>query len=246
MLLIAAIITASGWAATGASPEQPRGGAAPELADFLSLPFVEEKPDGGIVVDFSSDPDAAFAALEAAEQALQEVEITVTGLGVVTPNDRRQEDAELSRLDVPVSKPLCPDQPAGSRSLDGSTIAYLGCDPSDGKEIRSQAFAGSIGESLTAAIEQVLAVHLPDRELGTVTVKVSDGAVVVDLPMEIGRPPGLPKADGRALAQALIFTAYSNGNIDSIRFTIGDDCLVYAFAVGGDSCSTVAFAESKN
>jgi len=262
--LITGAITVSGWAARAASNSGAqattatmpsvattatvRQASTPEppavedpLALFLSLPFVEEKPNLVIAVDFSNDPEAAFAALEAATPLLEGRQVMVTGIEVAAPRDRRQQDAKLSRLDVPVSRPLCPDQPTGSRSLDGSTVAYLGCDPRDGTETRGQRFEGNAEVSLAHAIDQVLAVHLAGIPLSTVAVTILDGAAVVDLPAEIAAIRRLPKEDGWALARDLVFTAHSNGSVDSVHFTIEGDCLAFALAVGGDSCSTATF-----
>lgn len=134
--------------------------------------------------------------------------------------------------------PLCPDIPQGPRSDGGSTVPYLGCDVETGQEHFGAAVTGDVVKSLGTALDQVLAYWFPGADLPSVMVTMSDGDMVVDLPGRVATFQ-LFGADGMALDRALMFTAYSNGAVSTVRFHIDGDCHRYALMVGGDTCSTV-------
>ena len=83
----------------------------------------------------------------------------------------------------------------------------------------------------------MLASYFPEAGLAPTTVQVAEGAATVDVAggledalAETGVYPG-------EVWQALLFTAHSNGAIDSVTFTLDGDCLAFAYATGGDMCA---------
>lgn len=243
LLLASVAVVASSTAAmsTAAAPAAP-GTLDAQREQFLALPFVHEVADDTVKVDFSTDPVAAAAALAASPDVLDGLTINVEGIRVEDSGARRQADGAASAGDVPIAPALCPDRPEGPRSTDGTTVPYLGCDPLDGEERTAAVVMGDAATSLTAAFDRVLAATFQGATLPRVTATVSDGDVVVNIPIAAGELAlQLPKADGVALDRALLFTAYSNGAVDTIQFMVDGDCRLYALSVGGDMCSTVSF-----
>jgi hypothetical protein len=212
-----------------------------ELAEFLELPYVEERSDGVIEVDFSENPNAAFAALTEAQDVLEGREVTVAGMGVQDRVTRRSDDLELGRKDAPVQAARCPDLPTGARSTNGSTVAYLGCDATTGRVSTGAPVTGDLEKSLRAAFIQAAAIAFPDAELASVQVSMRDGAATLDLPSSVLSTS--METEGLALDQALIHTAYSNGAVESLEVTVNGDCLAYALLVGGDMCAVVSLTE---
>jgi hypothetical protein len=203
-----------------------------ELAEFLELPYVEERSDGVIEVDFSENPNAAFAALTEAQDVLEGREVTVAGMGVQDRVTRRSDDLELGRIDAPVQAARCPDLPTG---------AYLGCDATTGRVSTGAPVTGDLEKSLRAAFIQAAAIAFPDAELASVQVSMRDGAATLDLPSSVLSTS--METEGLALDQALIHTAYSNGAVESLEVTVNGDCLAYALLVGGDMCAVVSLTE---
>ena len=219
-----------------------------DLAAFEALPFVSrvEGRENAYAVDWTDvDPAVVGAALEAASDALDGAVIRHRGLEVLPGPERAKMDNELGKQQAEQlpkwngPSDLCPGKPLVERSDDGSTMAYLGCDPITGPATWSPKHAGDARDSLTAAVHTVL-MALDVNE--TVAVRVDGGSAVVDLPATV-LDLHLHKADGSDLYTALMFTVFSNGAIDEVEFLVDGDCLLFAFAVGGDSCSVVSMDE---
>jgi hypothetical protein len=102
----------------------------------------------------------------------------------------------------------------------------------------SSTSADSSSATLAKAVDEVLASYLPEADLRPTKVRVTQGEATVDV------APGFEQALTDAgvypgdVWQALLFTAHSNGAIDSVRFTVDGDCLAFAYATGGDMCAS--------
>ncbi|MBL0888015.1 hypothetical protein [Myceligenerans indicum] len=194
-----------------------------------------------VTVDMSREPDAVYAWMDEVSKDLDGWTIEVAGLDAPDGKARAALDAAASDAegDRPVAPQSCPDVPTGARTDGRTTVPYLGCDPATGHEPAAASVRGGLRHSLGAAVDTVLAEMIPGADMAPARTSVARGRAVVDL------PAGFPEAAARApvpayeIDRALIFTAYSNGALDSVRFRVAGDCLAYATAVDGDMCTTV-------
>src|SRR5690606_7109183 len=88
--------------------------------------------------------------------------------------------------------------------------------------------------------DEVLAAYLPGAGLAPTTVHLDGGAATVDVDGAFAE--ALPEAGVYPgdVWEALLFTAHSNGAVDSVTFTLDGDCLAFAYATGGDMCAPTA------
>ncbi|MFI6424444.1 hypothetical protein [Promicromonospora sp. NPDC050880] len=214
-------------------------------------------------VDVARDPEAADAWLDESADLLDGWTVVVAGTDAPSGEDRAQGDAEAMAGDPPSGAGACPEVPGGPRSPEGATTPYLGCGPATsvqatGAQQRSGgqqsldeqqatgAQQATTGQTITQgppratlarAVDEVLAAYLPGADLAPTTVHLDHGAATVDV------APGFEEAMSDAgvypgdVWQALLFTAHSNGALDSVTFTVDGDCLAFAYATGGDMCA---------
>lgn len=195
--------------------------------------------DQTVRVDVAEDPAAADAWLEESAEVLDGWTVVVAGMDTTSGEDRAKLDAEALAGDPPSTDEPCPEIPEGPRSADGATTPYLGCEP-DGDV---QATARSVGKgpakaTLAKAVDEVLASYLPDAGLAPTKVRVHKGEATVDVAAGFEQALSDAGVYPGDVWQALLFTAHSNGNIDSVKFTLAGDCLAFAYATGGDMCAS--------
>lgn len=213
------------------------------LPEAFTRPFVTDVDEEGrtVTVDMAADPEAVYAWMHGASGDFEGWTVDVIGLEALGGEERAAFDAAAGGEESPrgTAARACPDLPAGTRTDGDSTVPYLGCDPVTGHEPAATPVRGGLRHSLGTAVDVALAELIPGADLAASAVHVAGGDAVVDL------PAGFPDAVANApvpsyeVDRVLIFTAYSNGALDSVRFRVAGDCLAYASAVGGDMCATV-------
>jgi hypothetical protein len=228
-------------AATFSAAGQDQAAAQLQLRqELLGESFVTDvsESDQVVRVDVAEDPAAARAWLGESATALDGWTVVVAGMDAKSGKERAKLDREAFAGDTP-PKASCPDVPEGPRSKDGSTTPLLGC--GSGNDVRLTAGArrattGGPSRTLAAAVDDVLASYLPEADLAPTKVRITKGRATVDVAagfVEALSDAGVYPGD---VWQALLFTAHSNGDIDSVKFTLGGDCLAFAYATGGDMC----------
>jgi hypothetical protein len=190
-------------------------------------------------VDVAQDPDAAQEWLDESGEVLDGWTVVVGGMTTQTSEERAALDAEAEAEDpAPVAEP-CPDIPTGPRSADGGTTPYLGCGPTEGVQATSRTVQqGSADVTLATAVDEVLASYLPGADLPHTKVRIAEGEATVDVAAGFEQALADAGVYPGDVWQALLFTAHSNGAIDSVEFTLGGDCLAFAYATGGDMCAS--------
>ncbi|MEU4362956.1 hypothetical protein [Promicromonospora sp. NPDC023987] len=190
-------------------------------------------------VDVAADPEAAGAWLEESGEVLDGWTVVVEGMDTKAGEERARLDAEAVAGDPPPAAEPCPETPQATRSTDGSTTPYLGCEPAGGVQSTARSVEeGASSTTLAKAVDEVLASHLPGADLPPTTVRIVKGEARVDVAAGFEQAladTGVPPGD---VWQALLFTAHSNGAIDSVKFTLDGDCLAFAYATGGDMCAS--------
>lgn len=190
-------------------------------------------------VDVSQDPAAADAWLEESAAVLDGWTVVVGGMDSTSGEERAQLDADAVAGDPPSAAEPCPETPGGPRSADGATTPYLGCEPKGGVQATARSVEkGSSTRTLGKAVDQVLASYLPEADLAPTRVRIDKGEATVDVAAGFEQAltdAGVYPGD---VWQALLFTAHSNGTIDSVKFTLDGDCLAFAYATGGDMCAS--------
>ncbi|RPF20474.1 hypothetical protein [Myceligenerans xiligouense] len=213
------------------------------VAAALARSFVTEVDESTstVTVDMSRNPEAVYAWMDETGTDLDGWTVEVSGLETPDSAKRAALDAASSKAegDRPVEPQACPDLPAGARTDGASTVPYLGCDTSTGHEPRATPVPGGLRHSLGAAVDVVLAELMPGADLAASDATVTAGQAVVDLPAGFADAAATAPVPAYEIDRALIFTAYSNGALDSVRFRVAGDCLAYATAVDGDMCATV-------
>lgn len=192
-------------------------------------------------VDVARDPAAADAWLDESAEVLDGWTVVVAGMESKPGKERAELDAEAVADDPapPAGADQCPDIPEGPRSGNGATTPYLGCGPSEGVHATARTVKGGPSTTtLAKAVDEVLASYLPGADLPPTKVRITKGEATVDVAAGFER--ALADADiyPGDVWQALLFTAHSNGAIDSVRFTLDGDCLAFAYATGGDMCAS--------
>jgi len=189
-------------------------------------------------VDVAQDPAAADAWLDESAEVLDGWTVVVAGMESKTGKERAELDAEAV-ADDPPSAQECPDVPQGPRSGNGATTPYLGCGPNEGVHATSRTVEGGPSTTtLATAVDEVLASYLPGADLAPTTVRISEGEATVDVAAGFEQALAATDVYPGDVWQALLFTAHSNGAIDSVRFTLDGDCLAFAYATGGDMCTS--------
>ena len=189
-------------------------------------------------VDVATDPKAAGAWLDESGEVLDGWTVVVEGMDTRAGEERARLDAEAVASDSPPAAEPCPETPQGSRSTDGATTPYLGCEPTAGVQSTARSVEeGASSTTLAKAVDQVLAAHLPGADLPRTKVRIVKGEATIDVAAGFEQAltdAGVYPGD---VWQALLFTAHSNGDIDSVKFTLDGDCLAFAYATGGDMCA---------
>ena len=190
-------------------------------------------------VDVARDPAAADVWLDESAEVLDGWTVVVAGMESKPGKERAQLDAEAVADDPPLPAEECPEIPEGPRSGNGATTPYLGCGPSEGVHATARTVKGGPSTTtLAKAVDEVLASYLPGADLPPTKVRIAEGEATVDV--AAGFEQALATADVYPgdVWQALLFTAHSNGAIDSVKFTLDGDCLAFAYATGGDMCAS--------
>ncbi len=239
--VVIAALCLSATAATWSQAASDAAGAARRLDD----PGITAIGPTTLAVDFSSP--LAVTLLESSltgTDVLDGLTIHATGLPVLTASERRGGDAAAGATVDPSDldrSPTCPPEPAGPRATDGSTAAYLGCDPVSGPRW-TQPFPGSPSGSIGAAVGAVIDQYIAREPHDIVTFEHSPGHIEVSLSTALGEHLAeLGPDDASTLLTDLRFTVSSNGSIDRVDLTIDGDCLAFAHAVGGDMCGPLTF-----
>jgi hypothetical protein len=190
-------------------------------------------------VDVAKDPVAADAWLEESAEVLDGWTVVVAGMDTKSGEDRAQLDAEAVAGDPPSTEEPCPETPSGPRSADGATTPYLGCEPAGGVQAATRSVEkGPANTTLAKAVDEVLASYLPDADLAPTVVRIDKGEATVDVAAGFEQALSDAGVYPGDVWQALLFTAHSNGNIGSVKFTLAGDCLAFAYATGGDMCAS--------
>ncbi|WP_369374985.1 hypothetical protein AB1046_10345 [Promicromonospora sp. Populi] len=195
--------------------------------------------DQVVRVDVGQDPVAAGQWLDESAEVLDGWTVVVGGMDTMSGEARAELDAEAVAGDPVSTAEACPDVPEGPRSDDGATTPYLGCGPSERVQATARTVqGGSSGTTLAKAVDEVLAAYLPGAGLPPTQVQVAEGEATVDVAAGFEQALSDAGVYPGDVWQALLFTAHSNGAIDSVRFTLDGDCLAFAYATGGDMCAS--------
>jgi hypothetical protein len=190
-------------------------------------------------VDVAKDPAAADAWLQESATVLDGWTVVVAGMDAKPGEERARLDAKAVAGDPPSADKPCPETPKGPRSADGATTAYLGCEPTGGVQATARSVKkGPSSTTLAQAVDEVLASYLPDAGLAPATVRIDKGEATVDVAAGFEQALADAAVYPGDVWQALLFTAHSNGSIDSVKFTLDGDCLAFAYATGGDMCAS--------
>ncbi|WP_129784623.1 GerMN domain-containing protein [Promicromonospora panici] len=190
-------------------------------------------------VDVAQDPAAADAWLDESAEVLDGWTVVVAGMESKPGKERAELDAEAVADDPVPPAEECPEIPEGPRSGNGATTPYLGCGPNEGVHATARTVKGGPSTTtLAKAVDEVLASYLPGADLPSTKVRISKGEATVDVAAGFERALAHADVDPGDVWQALLFTAHSNGAIDSVRFTLDGDCLAFAYATGGDMCAS--------
>lgn len=255
VLAAAVLVPAAAFSAGGQAQATSLAAQRQELLDQSVVTDVSEA-EQVVRVDVARDPEAADVWLEESARLLDGWTVVVAGTEPVAGPERADLDAEALAADEPPSDvpPVdggCPEIPDGPRSTDGGTTPYLGCGPgapvepagglqatTEGQALRGQEITGASADAtLAAAVDEVLDAYLPGADLAPTTVHLDGGAATVDVDAAFAQ--ALPDAGVYPgdVWEALLFTAHSNGAVDSVTFTLAGDCLAFAHATGGDMCA---------
>ncbi|MDH3682229.1 MAG: GerMN domain-containing protein [Acidimicrobiia bacterium] len=201
-----------------------------------------------VVLDMS-DPDYDRKVEELLERSDDfTIELIPPGGDRPTPpgHERRARDRAEARGDRPVDPPKCPYLPRVARAA--AARAFLGCDPNDGSVRQGPPVDVGQGrppgratsDALPDALLEALGANGAERasQANPITVEDNDGNVVVHLPDGLLKP--LPKAAAAEIDRDLLLTVFSLETVKTVQFTIGGDCLEYAYMTGGDICAVVS------
>lgn len=235
---VALLVPAAAFSAAGRDQVSAQLQLQQELLDQSVVTDVSET-DQVVRVDTAQDPAAAEQWLDESADVLDGWTVVVGGTGSRTGEERAALDAQESADDV-APDAACPELPEGKRSKDGSTTPVLGCGTGEDVQLTASAkrvTQGGPSRTLATAVDDVLASYLPDAGLAATKVRLAKGEATVDVAAgfeEALSDAGIYPGD---VWQALLFTAYSNGAVDSVKFTLDGDCLAFAYATGGDMCA---------
>jgi hypothetical protein len=233
----AVLVPAAAFSAAG----QDQAAAQLQLRqELLGESFVTDvsEADQVVRVDVAQDPEAAEAWLDESSTVLDGWTVVMGGMEQRSGKERARLDREAFAADTPPDT-SCPDVPDGPRSKDGSTMPLLGCGTGEDVQLTAGAMRATTGgpsRTLATAVDDVLASYLPDADLAPTKARITKGRATVDVAAGFAdalSDAGVYPGD---VWQALLFTAHSNGDIDSVKFTLDGDCLAFAYATGGDMC----------
>ena len=207
------------------------------LAESVVIEVSEEQQL--VRVDVAKDPAAAGDWLDESAEVLDGWTVVVAGTEAMTGEERARLDAEAVADDPPSAPEPCPEVPGQTRSADGATTPYLGCQPAGGVQATARSVEqGPATTTLARAVDKVLASYLPGSDLAPATVRIANGEATVDVAAGFEQALSDAGVHPGDVWQALLFTAHSNGAIDSVKFTLDGDCLAFAYATGGDMCTS--------
>ncbi|MBO0607651.1 hypothetical protein [Myceligenerans salitolerans] len=245
LLLLSVIVGMLQLGRTAGVTAGPEGAERDARAAALDRSFVTAVDESArvVTVDMSRDPEAVYSWMNDADAGagLDGWTVEVAGLDLPDGKQRAALDAASSEAegDRAVEPQSCPDLPTEPRTDGTATVPYLGCDPATGHEPPAAPVRGGLRHSLGTAVDVVLAELMPGADLSASEAVVTDGRAVVDLPATFPRAAAAAPVPAHEIDRALVFTAHSNGALDSVRFRVAGDCLAYALAVDGDVCATV-------
>lgn len=236
----ALLVPVAAFSATGQGQVAAR---LQQQQELLAQPVVTDVSEAEQVVhvDVAQDPAAADTWLDESAEVLDGWTVVMEGMDTTSGEERAQLDAEAMAGDPPLPDESCPEVPDGPRSEDGGTTPYVGCGTTGGVQATSSAreiTKGSSSTTLARAVDEVLASYLPGAGLRPSKARIVEGEATVDVAAGLEQAmtdAGVYPGD---VWQALLFTAHSNGAIDSVRFTLDGDCLAFAYATGGDMCTS--------
>ncbi|MFD2028650.1 hypothetical protein [Promicromonospora aerolata] len=234
----ALLLPAAAFSAAGRDQATARLELRQELLAESVVTDVSEA-DQMVRVDVAQDPEAAEAWLDESAEVLDGWTVVVGGMDSTAGEQRARLDAEAVAGDSPPAAEPCPAVPQGPRSADGATTPYLGCGPAGGVQSTARSVEkGASTTTLARAVDQVLASYLPGADLPHTKVRIARGEATVDVAAGFEQALADAGVYPGDVWQALLFTAHSNGAIDSVRFTLDGDCLAFAYATGGDMCAS--------
>lgn len=234
---VALLVPAAAFSAAGRDQATAQLELRQELLAESVVTDVSEA-DQTVRLDVAEDPAAADAWLEESAEVLDGWTVVVAGMDTRSGKDRAQLDAGAIAGDPSTDEP-CPEIPEGPRSADGATTPYLGCEPDGDVQATTRSVEkGSAKTTLARAVDEVLASYLPGAGLASTTVRIDKGEATVDVAAGFEQALSDAGVYPGDVWQALLFTAHSNGNIDSVKFTLAGDCLAFAYATGGDMCAS--------
>ncbi len=235
---VAVLVPAAAFSAAGKDQAAAQLQLREELLGESVVTDVSEA-DQTVRVDVAQDPAAAGEWLDESAEVLDGWTVVVGGMDTKSGKERAALDAEAVADDPASTAETCPDVPEGPRSDNGATTPYLGCGPSEGVHATARTVkGGSSGTTLAKAVDEVLASYLPGADLPPTKVRIAKGEASVDVAAGFEQALSDAGVYPGDVWQALLFTAHSNGAIDSVKFTLDGDCLAFAYATGGDMCAS--------
>lgn len=235
---VALLVPAAAFSAAGKDQATAQLELRQELLSESLVTDVSEA-DQTVRVDVAQDPAAAGKWLDESAEVLDGWTVVVGGMDKKSGKERAELDAEAVADDPVSPDETCPDIPEGPRSDNGGTTPYLGCGPSAGVHATARTVeGGSSGTTLAKAVDEVLASYLPGANLPHTKVRIAKGEATVDVAAGFEQALSDAGVYPGDVWQALLFTAHSNGAINSVRFTLDGDCLAFAYATGGDMCAS--------
>ncbi len=236
---VALLVPAAAFSAAGRDQVEAQLQLQQELLGQSVVTDVDEA--GQVVrVDTAQDPAAAEVWLDESAEVLDGWTVVVGGTQSLSGEERAELDQQESATDTPPDA-SCPELPEGPRSEDGSTTPVLGCGTGQDVQLTAGAVRATEGgptRTLGTAVDDVLASYLPGADLAATKVQLTKGEATVDVAAGFEQALSDAGVYPGDVWQALLFTAYSNGAVDSVTFTLDGDCLAFAYATGGDMCAS--------
>ncbi len=236
---VALLVPAAALSAAGRDQASAQLQLREELLEQSVVTDVSET-DQVVRVDTTRDPGAAAEWLDESAEVLDGWTVVVAGAEPRSGEERAALDQEQSAGDT-APDASCPEVPEGPRSEDGSTTPVLGCGTGQDVQLTAgaaRATQGGPSRTLGSAVDDVLASYLPGADLPATKVRLSKGHATVDVGAGFEQALSDAGVYPGDVWQALLFTAYSNGSVDSVKFTLDGDCLAFAYATGGDMCAS--------
>ncbi len=197
-------------------------------------PFLVDRTDKRLVLDFSRDAAAAERALASIGDALDGYTIAIEGMSVAGSDARRARDkSDASNLAVPAM----PLRDCAARFFSITVVAtpFAGCEPvaPSTDPLRLGRITEAVEYSLSGLVGQLFTGVRITNDTTT------PGGVIVTAPNDLltatvgAMPPSLD------IGELLYLNAFSDRSVTAVRLGSGSDCLRMAYATGGDSCPGV-------